>query len=260
MLELGRSESGSAHPFLRQLESLAALEPEDLRIAQALIGPSRLIEARADIVEEGRGHGLCTVLIEGLACSYKSLDDGRRQILSLHVPGDVLDLHGAMLGRLDYSVAALSRCRVAPIAADALLEALDRRPNLRQAFWRASLLDSALLRAWLVALGQRPAHERVAHLFCEVDARLAAAGVAKGDSFDFPITQEELADALGLSVVHVNRVLQRLRRDGLITLRARKLAIHDREALRRLGGFDDRYLTPGLPADMATKTSRTRPS
>lgn len=259
MLELGRSDSGSANPFLRQLESLVALEPEDIRIAQGLIGPSRAIEARADIVEEGRDHGVCTVLLEGLACRYKALDDGRRQILSLHVPGEILDLHSAMLGRLDYSVATLSRCRVAPIPAETLLEALDRRPNLRQAFWRATLLDGALLRAWLVAVGQRPAHERVAHLFCEVDARLAAAGVAKGDSFDFPITQEELADALGLSVVHVNRVLQRLRRDGLITLRARKLSIHDREALRRLGGFDGRYLSTGAAADHGSKVTRTRP-
>ena len=245
MLDLGRSDSGSASPFLRKLESLAALDPEDLRIVQALVGPGRTVEARADIVEEGRAPGACTVLLEGLACRYKALDDGRRQILSLHAPGDVLDLHGALLGRLDHSVATLSRCRVAPIPADALLEVLDRRPNLRLAFWRTSLLDGALVRAWLVALGQRPAHERVAHLFCEVDARLSAAGVARGDTLDFPITQEELADALGLSVVHVNRVLQRLRRDGLITLRARKLAIHDREALRRLGGFDGRYLSLG---------------
>lgn len=245
MLEAGRTDSGNANPFLRKLKSLAALDPEDIRTAQALIGPARMVEARADLVEEGQAPAGCTILMEGLACRYKALDDGRRQILSLHAPGDVLDLHGVLLGRLDHSVATLSRCRVAPIQAEALLEALDRRPSLRLAFWRASLLDGAVLRAWLVALGQRPAHERVAHLFCEVDARLTAAGVAKGDTLDFPITQEELADALGLSVVHVNRVLQRLRRDGLITLRARKLAIHDRDALRRLGGFDARYLRAG---------------
>lgn len=245
MLELARSERGGASPFLRKLALLATLDPEDMRLAQALVGPSRTIEARADIVEEGVAPVACTVLIEGLACRYKALDDGRRQILSLHAAGDVLDLHGLMLGRLDHSVATLSRCRVAAIPADALLDALERRPNLRLAFWRATLVDGALLRGWLVALGQRSAHERVAHLFCEVDARLAAADVTNGDALDFPITQEELADALGLSVVHVNRVLQRLRRDGLITLRARKLAIHDLDALRRLGGFDARCLSVG---------------
>lgn len=245
VLELGRLESGIANPFLRKLASLAKLDADDIRIAQTLLGPSRVVEARADVVEEGEATGLCTILLDGLACRYKALDDGRRQIMSLHAPGDLLDFHGLLLGRLDHAVATLSRCRVAPISADALLDAIDRRPNLRLAFWRASLLDSALLRAWLVALGQRPAHERVAHLFCEIDARLTAAGVGKGGAIDFPITQEELADALGLSVVHVNRVLQRLRREGLITLRARKLAIHDREALRRLGGFDGRYLSVG---------------
>lgn len=245
VLELGRSESGATSPFLRKLAALATLDAEDIAIAISLVGASRIVETRTDIVEEGRAPSACTVLIEGLACRYKALDDGRRQILSLHAPGDLLDLHGLLLGRLDHSVATLSRCRVALIPADALLEVLDRRPNLRRAFWRATLVDGALLRSWLVALGQRPAHERVAHLFCEVDARLAAAGFATGDTLDFPITQEELADALGLSVVHVNRVLQRLRRDGLITLRARRLAIHDREALRRLGGFDLRYLSVG---------------
>jgi CRP-like cAMP-binding protein len=258
LLELGRTESGSANPFLRKLESLAVLDAEDVRIARALVGPTRTVEARADIVEEGRPPGACTILIEGLACRYKALDDGRRQILSLHVPGDVLDLHGVLLGRLDHSVATLSRCRVAPIAADALLETLDRHPNLRQAFWRSSLLDGALFRAWLVALGQRPAHERVAHLFSEVDARLTAADATRGDTLDFPITQEELADALGLSVVHVNRVLQRLRRDGLITLRARKLSIHDRDALRRLGGFDGRYLSVGPDATEGATPARAR--
>lgn len=258
MNDLGRTEGASVSPFLRKLESLAALDSEDLRTAQALLGPLRAIEARADLVEEGGAPGACTVLLEGLACRYKALDDGRRQILSLHTAGDLLDVHGVLLGRLDHSVATLSRCRVAPIQADALLEVLDQRPNLRLAFWRASLLDGALFRAWLVALGQRPAQERVAHLFCEVDARLGAAGVARGDTLDFPITQEELADALGLSVVHVNRVLQRLRRDGLITLRARKLAIHDRDALRRLGGFDPRYLSVGPGVADGAKAVRAR--
>lgn len=238
----GDAQSGGANALLRKLQGLAPLSAEDRDVLMRALGPIRTVEARSDIVPEGPTPGYCAILLDGLACRYRTLDDGRRQIVLLQTPGDVLDLPGFLMRRLDHAVGAISRCRIATINHDVLNDIVARRPTILLALWRDSLMEAAVYRAWLVNVGQRSAYERVANLLCELAVRLRLVDRARADSFDFPLTQEELGDTLGLSVVHVNRVLQRLRAEGLITLKARRLTIHDRDTLARAGGFDPRYL------------------
>jgi CRP-like cAMP-binding protein len=143
---------------------------------------------------------------------------------------------------MDHSLGTLTPCRVAFIAHAALHAITRAYPSVMALFWRDTLIDAGIFREWLTGVGRRTAHQRIAHLFCEIHIRLKAVGLANGDGFELPITQAELADSLGLSTVHVNRVLQDLRRDGLIQSRGKYLAVTDWRTLEEVAGFDPRYL------------------
>lgn len=233
------------NPFIVKLRKSNALREEDLATIERCMGPPRRLAARTDIVSEGDRPGTCLVLIEGLVGRYKQLKNGRRQILSFQVPGDFVDLHSFVLGRLDHSMAALCACRIAPISHSAMQEILNEHPRISLAFLRESMIDAAVFRDWVVNLGQRPGYGRLAHAFCELVCRLRAVGQMKGDSFHFPVTQEELGQAVGLSAVHVNRVMQRLKANGLVTHQAGQLIIEDWEGLQRAGDFEPSYLFLG---------------
>jgi CRP-like cAMP-binding protein len=185
---------------------------------------------------------MVSVLLGGCACSYKTLRSGRRQIVGFYFPGEFCDLAGLFLPEIGYGVAALGPCLVARARVDGLCALLEENAAIGSALWRLSLLDAAILREWMVGMGRRPAQAQVAHLLCEVLMRWRAAGQAPGETCPLPMTQADMADALGLSVVQVNKELQRLRAEGLIVLSRGTLRIENPARLARLGDFSPSYL------------------
>lgn len=197
---------------------------------------------RSDVLRQGDVPKIAHVLLDGYTYRYRLLNDGRRQITALLVPGDVCDLEAVMRGRADYGVATLTRCTLGEIPAEMVADPTRLGPEMSQALWRRLLRDEAVSREWLVSVGRRSALERVAHILCELRVRLEAVGLANGPELEVGFTQLELADVLGLSAVHINRTLQELRRTGLIQLSGGTLSILDVPVLEAVAGFDPTYL------------------
>lgn len=238
--------------WLAGLESGAPLSADDREAIAGLPLRVQAFAEKADILRQGDAPRECAVVLDGFVCRYRLLGLGQRQILSFHTPGQMPDLQALHLTPLDHGLSALSAARVGFVPHAALHELIARAPAVATALRREVLVDASVAREWLVGLGRRDARQRIAHLICEVFLKLGATGDADPDGFDLPFTQLELGDALGLSSVHVNRVLQDLRRDGLIASRGRNLDICDWARLRAAGDFDAAYLH--LPeADDAAK-------
>ena len=182
------------------------------------------------------------LMLKGYACRYRLLTDGRRQITAILVVGDLCDMDAVMRGRADCGVATLTPCVLGEIPADQVNDVDETDPVLRRVLWRQLLRNEAIAREWMVVLGRRTAKERLAHLLCELRERLRAVGRGQDDSYDLDLTQSDFADALGLSVVHLNRTLQDLRHSGLIEFRNKLLRIVDPMALADMAGFDPGYL------------------
>lgn len=229
------------NPLVRKLLAFAKLTGDDRRVLNKLGARARQVPARTDLIREGEDPCFVYLVLDGFACRYKLLPDGRRQIMAYLVPGDFCDLHVFILKEMDHGLATLSPCSVVDIERTQILSLLER-PAIARAFRIAAMVDEATLCEWLVNLGQRPAEQRVAHLLCELLFRLKAVGLANGESYDLPITQVELADTMGLSGVHINRVLQTLRRTGLITFNEQHLVIHEVDRLVAFAGFNPNYL------------------
>lgn len=222
--------------------SASHLSAEERQALRSLPMTVRSFGADQDIVREGDRPSECCLILEGFACRYILLQNGKRQIISFHPPGDIPDLQSLHLNLMDHSLGTLMPSRAAFIPHASLHEINARYPRIAGAFWRDTLIDSAIFRLWIVAVGRRSATARVAHLLCELQVRLQAIGLANRHSYALPITQAEMGDALGLSTVHVNRVLQELRGRGLISLSGGSLTIHDWEGLKKVAGFDAAYL------------------
>jgi CRP-like cAMP-binding protein len=184
----------------------------------------------------------CCLVLNGLAFRYKLTSDGRRQILSFYVPGDIPDLQSLHLGIMDHHLAALSACRVAYIAHEDLSKLIRSSATLETAFWRTALVDSATFREWIVRLGGMAAPQAMAHLFCEITSRMAILGLSEGRRLLFPVVQTDLADALGITPVHVNRTLKILREQNLLTFEDGIVTICDWEGLTSLAAFDPTFL------------------
>jgi CRP-like cAMP-binding protein len=227
--------------LIRKLEAFAPLPEADKRLLDAVVREPQEVGPREDLIREGDAPSAVNLILEGFACRYKVLADGTRQIMAYLVPGDFCDLHVFILKEMDHSIATLSRCSVVKIPRQCILE-LTERPAIARAFWWAALVDEATLREWLVNIGARAAEQRLAHLLCELLLRLRTVGLADGGHYELPVTQQELGDTTGLSNVHVNRVLQRLRRGGLITFKDKHLVILDVERLNAFSGFTPNYL------------------
>lgn len=238
-------------PLTRKLQSFVRLSETDrLWLADAL-GPARRIGARSDIVAETQDPRAVNVILEGWACRYKQFADGRRQIVSILLPGDACDPHVFLLKEMDHAIGALSPVTLTQIPDAVFQRLMGRSPGLEEAFQREALAAVAIQREWTVSLGRRSAIERLAHLFCELHRRLLAVGLADAAGCPMPLTQLDLADALGQTSVHINRTLQELRGSGMITLRSRHLTIHDHDGLQRLAIFDPVYLHFTRPAGKA---------
>jgi CRP-like cAMP-binding protein len=202
----------------------------------------KVLGREAYLVREGEPTTSCTLLLQGFAFRQKLVSDGARQIISFHIPGEFLDVQNGLLEVADHNVQSLTRSVVALVAKDALTELMAARPNVRRSVWLDTLIDASIFREWVVNVGRRDARGRIAHLLCELVMRLQSSGQIEGPPFDFPITQEQLADATGLTAVHTNRTLQGLRKEGLIELQASKLTVLDWDALADAGDFTERYL------------------
>jgi CRP-like cAMP-binding protein len=217
----------------------------ELRELQKQIFPDvsvRQFARHCDIISEGDRPNEVHLLSSGFACRYKLLRGGTRQIMGFLIPGDFCDLRALLLGRMDHAVGALGGCDVMIIPHPRLFEQMEKQPRVLYALWRETMLDAAICRQWLTNVGRRDAYARLAHLFCEVWYRLQAQGLAHDHAFDFRVTQSELADALGLSVVHVNRTIQQMRAEGLIGLQSHSVTLLDLLRLQEVAEFDPDYL------------------
>jgi CRP-like cAMP-binding protein len=230
------------NPLLRKLSNFTTLSDAEANAVQECCGDAREFAAREDIISQGDRTGGVKLLLEGFACRYKVLEDGRRQIVAYFVPGDLCDLRVFILKRMDHSIGAVAASRVATIAPDDVLKLTNSFPNLTRALWWSTLVEEAIAREWIVNVGQRNARERMAHLFCELLFRFRAVGLNEGNSCTLPLTQLELAETLGLSAVHVNRTLQELRREKLITLQNGTLTIENLDKLVEVSFFNPDYL------------------
>lgn len=231
------------NPWTMKMEQFTRFKPEERARLDALITRRQARHSpREDIISEGGHSDHCHVLVSGLAMRYKILEDGSRQIMAFLVPGDLCDAEIFILKTMDHTVGAVAETTTAMIHADDMKELLREVSCMSEALWWGTLTDLAVLRERIVDHGRRGALQRLAHLFYEMLVRYRVIGEAQDDSFDFPITQDELADATGLTPVHVNRMLQKLRGDGLIELRGRKLSVLDPAGLAELARFNADYL------------------
>lgn len=197
---------------------------------------------RVDIAREGERPKDVQLILSGWACRYKQLEDGRRQVVSFFLPGDICDLNIFILREMDHSIGTITPVSIADLSRDFFDQIGTGYPRIVTAFWWESLVNSAIQREWTMNLGQRTASERMAHLFCEILVRLRLAGLTQADSCEFPLTQADLADATGLSKVHVNRTLQELRSAGLIVLKGKTLVVPNLGRLMNAGLFNANYL------------------
>lgn len=231
------------NPLLRKLEWYVRLSMDDKAALEVLVHTGvQSIGAGEDVVREGDRPTFVYLILRGWACRYKVLEDGRRQIIAFLLPGDVCDHNVFVLREMDHSIGALTPLRYARLPGQMMERLIQTRPRIAQALWWETLVNAAIQREWTVNLGQRSAIERVSHLICELFVRTRMAGLVEGSSFEFPVTQADLAEATGMTSVHVNRVLQELRSRKLIRFRSKRLNILDLPALYRLAMFNDTYL------------------
>ncbi|TJV06488.1 MAG: Crp/Fnr family transcriptional regulator [Mesorhizobium sp.] len=232
----------SSNILIRKLQTISDLGPSDIAILGNVAIQEKEYQATADILREGDHPTVSFVVLDGLIGSTKMTGDGKRQITSFFVPGDIPDLHGLHLSAMDCSFTPLMASRVGFMRHDALRAICDQHPSITTVFWRSTLVDAAIYREWVTNVGRRDAYTRMAHILCELIVRLRAVGRIEDHVARLPITQAALGDALGLSAVHVNRVLQELRRDGLISTVGSRFHATDWSGLVRAGDFDGTYL------------------
>jgi CRP-like cAMP-binding protein len=229
-----------------RLEAFTKLSPDDRAAVNRLAaGKIQEVAPRRDLVREGEPPRFVHLVLQGWGCRYKTLDDGRRQIVSLFVPGDFCDLNVYILKKMDHSIGAISRMRVAQISREDMDALTEQHPRVTQALLWQELVDVAVQREWTLNVGQRSSYERIGHLFVEMFFRLRAIGMTSGNSFDFPLIQTDIAEATGLTPVHVNRTLQALRSDGLLELQARRVTLPDLDRLMGVSLFNPDYLHLG---------------
>lgn len=228
--------------LVTRLEAYTRLSQDDRDALAKLARNSRDVAARRDIVREGDKPRVVNLMLNGWANRYKTLPDGRRQIVGFFIPGDFCDLNVYILKEMDHSIGAITRARVVEITRDDMDRLTLGRPRITQALWWEQLVTDSIQREWTLNVGQRSAYERIAHLLAELFVRMKAVGLTQADSCDFPVTQTDLADATGLTAVHVNRTLQELRRDGLIELERKRLRIPDLQRLMDVAMFNPNYL------------------
>jgi CRP-like cAMP-binding protein len=228
--------------LLLKLRARDVVTDEEEEVLRASVAEIHEYPAGRTIVRTGTTLSASTLLVDGIVCRYRDLADGQRQIMELHVAGDFVDLHGFLLKRLDHNIGSMTPIRVASVPHDALRGITETHPHLGRLLWFSTLLDAAIHREKILSIGRRSALARIAHIFCELRLRLGMVGLASESGYALPLTQADLADVTGLTSVHVNRMLKKLRDDNLLTFRAGMVTIGDWERLQRIAEFDPTYL------------------
>ena len=228
--------------LISKLDARSALSEDDKTALGALSYSVRTVSASTYLLREGQCPTRCAMLVEGYAYRQKLTPDGNREIVCLLLPGDLIDLQNIFLDQSDHDVQALTRVTVAEFGVQALRDLVLSRPAIGRAMWIVTLIEAAIYREWLLNVGRRPASVRLAHLLCELHIRLQGDSTQRMAGFDLLMTQEQLGDALGLTAVHVNRVLKGLERDGLIARSGRRVEVIDAEKLKASAHFNERYL------------------
>lgn len=229
-------------PLFRRLALRDSLSEEEKSALAEVMTEVKALPAGTDIVREGDRPGRSTLVLSGLTCRYSTLENGKRQITAIHVPGDFVDLHSFLIKQMDHSVGCLSPCIVVYAPHDGLERITERSPHLARLLWLLTLIDASIHRQWLVTMGAYPALNRAAHLLCELFMRLTFDSGQIGDTLSLPITQADLGDTLGLSTVHTNRVIQELRGRGLIEWKTQEIRVLNWQGLSDLAQFDPLYL------------------
>jgi CRP-like cAMP-binding protein len=227
---------GHENPLVAKLSQFAPLSHKDIGLLEALCLPEERSRAEVNIVVEGETPRSLFVVTRGMACRYRLMPDGRRQILTILLPGDLFGLPRFLLHPMDHSVAAIGPTRIAAIGREAAIDIIANHPRIGAALWWSVMQEEAMLRERIVALGRRSARGRVAYLLCEIVWRQRAVGIAEDHAVRLPFTQTDLGDMLGLTSVHINRV------DELITLDRRRLTLLDTERLQAIAGLTPEYL------------------
>lgn len=227
---------------LKKLKRRIEISTDEEQAIRGIIAETRQVGPDQILVRGGQELNVSLLLIDGWLARSKDLPSGERQVTQLHVSGDFADLHSFTLKRLDHDVVTLSDCIIGVAPHDRLKDVTERFPRIARYYWFSTNVDAAITRELALSLGQRSAISRMAHLFCELHVRLGVVGRARDNGFDFPLTQRELSECLGLTVVHVNRTIQELRRRGLVELENRQLTILDKRGLEGVAEFDPTYL------------------
>jgi CRP-like cAMP-binding protein len=234
--------SSNLDPFVAKLQTHARLSDEEVDALFSLQVSERVCDPGTFLFREGTPAEYCCVVLSGFTCRHKIAGNGNRQILAVHMKGDGVDLQNALLRLADHNIQALTRVTAAMIPAASVMRLIDRYPGIARAMWIETLMDSSIQREWMMNVGRRDARARIAHLLCELGYRQEMAGIAPRDFYWLPLTQEQLADATGLTSVHVNRVLGGLRSEGVLSARARQVQVPDWSRLAAIGDFRTTYL------------------
>ncbi|WP_174292745.1 Crp/Fnr family transcriptional regulator [Sphingomonas bacterium] len=231
-----------SNAFVQKLSGLSTLERSETSALEAATSHARRYRAKQDLIREGDEPGPVFVILNGWACRYKILPGGSRQIMAFLMPGDACDLHMNMVAAMDHGIQAITEAKVAAISRPAMDQMMREFPGVSRALYIAQLIDEGTMRAWIVSMGRRSSIERVAHLICELYLRMRNIGLRTEGVFALPLSQIILADALGMTPVHINRVLKELREAGAMALKRGHLEILDPVKLVHIAGFDENYL------------------
>ena len=231
------------NPLTLKLEQFTRLaEDERRQIDELFSGPTQTYAPRETIIADGKHVDEIHLVLSGMAARSKELADGSRQIMAFLIPGDLCDVEVFVLDAMDHDIVAVSQTTCAVVSASRMEETLTKASRLTKALWWSTMTDSAVLRERIIDHGRRDARERLAHLLYEMLVRYRVVGEAADDSFPFAVTQQELADATGLTAVHVNRTLKQLRDDGLVDTRDGRATVLDARRLKRVARFNAAYL------------------
>lgn len=231
--------------LIRKLELRDRLSEEEKDVLRGIVASVRQFGVDEDIICEGDRPTASTLILEGFTCRAQTLSDGGRQITSIHVAGDFVDLHSLLIKPMDHSVTTLTPCRVGFVPHQTLRRLSETQPHLTRMLWLVTLIDAAIHRRWMTAVGRQSALSRTAHLLCEMYVRQKEVSLTEGDVFRLPLSQAKLSDALGLSQVHTNRIIGELRATGFVEWRGERVEMKDFPALKEIGDFDPAYLNLG---------------
>ena len=228
--------------LVRRLRTSSGISDGDVKEIEQLPIAVRQYPAETPVVRDGERATDCCLIADGFCARSKTIPSGKRQILSIHIPGEIPDLMSLFLHVMDHDLSTLTPCTLGFIRHETLRKLHQRSPSVAELFWRDTLIDSAMFREWIVNVGQRPAPARLAHVMIELRERLRVIERLDGNSFEMPLTQEQIGEALGITAVHANRVIKQLRQEGIVELHRGRGTVLDERKFLELADFDGRYL------------------